>query len=207
MSDPKKHPQPLRPVPSPEGYLRVVRRRLPDRQHTCSICSDEIARASTYEFCRAKEVFFTTHISYRSFLNDYLEVTIGFPISYQHLLNHINNHVRPALRREIREMAIEDGRGANPPELSDFLVAPYDAVERTDRTSNDHQALRHGNGKQPEEDPDTTAYPELKNTITRDWRPDEDDQLGRTYERFWNESGDAASQTESPTPTQETDNE
>ena len=193
---------PLRPVPSPDGYLNVVRRRLPDRQNTCPICCNETARSSLYEFARAKEVFRTTHISYRAFGDDYIADVLMHPANYQQLMACLNNHIRPGLRREIREMAIEAARASGeewaPPTLDSFLVAPHSAVERLDRTKSTESMIENDSGEQPEEDPDTVTYPELADTPTRDWHPDNDPQAGRTNLRFWHASGDAAAQT--PTP-------
>jgi hypothetical protein len=167
---------------------------------SCAICNHDVAAQSTYEFCRAKEVYQTTAISYRSFLEDYIEGVIGFPVNYQTFLSHVNNHVRPALRREIREKEIEDARingdEWQPPSLSDFLNVPVEEVPQEFRSKTDKLAISQDKGFEPIEESSIVEFPEVESLPTKPFDANEHGALGPTGTRFWFESGDAKSQEE-----------
>jgi len=191
---------PLRPVPPPDGYVRMVRRRTPSRAYACRVCSHPIARDSVYEFCRAKEVFETTNISYNKFLTQYVEGVIGFPINYQSFMTHVNNHVRPALRREMREVEIERNRVDDmewkPPDLSDFLVSSKDGAPLPyEHSGRPPAVIANDKGLEPTEDLDPVTHPEFDDVPKKDWDP-EVDQCASTYARFWREQGDDKMQKE-----------
>lgn len=189
---------PLRPVPPPDGYVRMVRRRQPDRKYACRICSHEIARDSTHEFCRAKEVFQTTNISYNKFLTEYIEGVIGFPIGYQSFLSHVNNHVRPALRREMREAEIERCREEDkqwqPPKLEDFLISTPEG-EPLAGHSEVLGRVAADSGDGATEDLDPVTHPEFDGVPKQEWDP-EVDKCAAAYARFWREQGDDKAQKE-----------
>lgn len=196
------NPKPkIRSVPPPDGYLRVVRRRVPSRRYACKVCCHEVARQSTHEFARAKEVFQTTHIPYKEFLEQYVEGVIGFPVNYQSFMTHINNHVRPSIRREIREWEIENARPGEPwapPDLSDFLVSPIDYDGR-DRSIQDRPfELYNDEGLEPVEDLSHTEHPESAGYKVKDMIPD--DGLSKTFARFWKSHGDDDAQKTDPKP-------
>jgi hypothetical protein len=174
----------------------MVRRRQPSRQYSCRVCAHEVAAQSVYEFCRAKEVFRTTNIPYAKFLAEYIEGVIGFPVGYQSFMAHIHNHVRPSLRREMRELEIEearlDGKHWTPPKLEDFLVSEPDPHEKVDLSTQ----IEGDMGLEPVEDLDHTEHPEFADVPQKDWDPTDPEQCKKTNARFWRDSGDADSQTE-----------
>ena len=170
---------------------------MPSRSYACNVCAHEVARQSTHEFCRAKEVFKTTHLAYSTFLKEYIEGVIGFPVSYQSFMAHVNNHVRPALRREMREWEIENARDGEPwapPTLDDFLVSPEVCKGEMTLSRTQFEFIEDDKGVEPIEDLDEDEYPEAKSLKTRDMDPEEG--MGKTSARFWKSHHDDEAQKE-----------
>ena len=97
------------------------------RKHGCRICVNEMLFDNLYEFARARELLGTTDISYNQFILEYVHPVFGATVAPKRtLLKCLDEHVRPALRREAfvyeLERAQREGYAATEQDINDFCL-------------------------------------------------------------------------------------